>query len=310
MRYAILSMLLLVALNGCIQKELCYGDERATVGTTYVQFNWEESESSSPKGMRVLFYPTDGGAPLSENIAGSQGGYIDIPAGSYHMVCHNNDSESILWRGEDSLSTIEAYTRSSDLVENITSKLYTTSTDSMPMTLAPDQMWVDTLMEVTVTSDSAAYQEIHLYPSTTTPYISFEVSVIANSQNVSLIRATLSGIAGSHFVGIDSLSATSHLHPEDAELVAPDYDTIEGDFYCFGHSMNDSTTHYLTLHLWSSTSYVTRSYDVTEQLNTASDPYNIHLIIADSIDMADDSESGFQPSVEGWGESQEEEVWM
>ncbi len=304
-----LPLLLLPILFSCIQKELCYGDDSTVTGTTYVAFNWDKNSTTSPQGMRVLFYPVEGGAPIVEHITGSEGGYVDIPAGNYHMVCHNNDTESLLWRGEDDLSTIEAYTRSGELIESYTSSLYATDADSMSMTIPPDCMWVDTLMGVTVASDTAAYQEIQLYPNTTTPLISYEVSVVENGANISLIRATLSGIAGSHFIGIDSLDTTPYLHPEDGELVAPDYDTIEGEFYCFGHTLTDSTTHYLTLHLWTTSDYITRSYDVTEQLATASDPYRVHIVITDTID-AGSNESGFQPSVESWGESNEQDIWM
>lgn len=308
-------VLLILPLGGCIQKELCYGDS-TQLGATYVQFMWQEDASTElPAGMRVIFYPVEGGAPIVENITGNEGGYVDVPAGSYHMVCHNNDTEAILWRGEDSLATLEAYTRSTELLENIgtsTTSFTRISSDSMAMVLAPDCMWKDTLMAMTVASDTASYQEIQLYPTTSTPLITYEVSVIENSSKVSLIRATLSGIAGSHFIGIDSLAQEPHLHPEDGELLAPDYDTVVGEFYCFGHSYNDAIAHYLTLYLWGTSSYIMRSYDVTEQLDTAPDPYNVHIIISDTIDMAeaDDTESGFQPTVESWGESNDESVWM
>lgn len=69
---------------------------------------------SDPTGVRMHLYTLDDtGAPKSHNVYNFLGleGQADVFVGIHDLLFHNNDSEVLLFRSEDELSDIYAYTR-------------------------------------------------------------------------------------------------------------------------------------------------------------------------------------------------------
>ena len=68
----------------------------------------------APKSMRLHTYTHDANGELAahqiHNFAGQEG-RIQLTAGTYDFLFHNNDSEAILFQSEDEFSDIYAYTR-------------------------------------------------------------------------------------------------------------------------------------------------------------------------------------------------------
>ena len=99
--YALLAMILF----SCEHKELCF--HHPHVVTVRVDFDWKNAPQANPEGMCVFFYPEEGGAPIRFDFAGKDGGPVEIKVGRYRILCYNNDTESLLFRGMEGFDTHE-----------------------------------------------------------------------------------------------------------------------------------------------------------------------------------------------------------
>ena len=103
--YTLLTMILF----SCEHKELCF--HHPHVATVRVDFDWKNAPQANPEGMCVYFYPEEGGYPVRFDFAGKDGGPVEIKVGRYRILCYNNDTESLLFRGMEGFDTHEGYTR-------------------------------------------------------------------------------------------------------------------------------------------------------------------------------------------------------
>ena len=91
--YALLAMILF----SCEHKELCFHHPHMV--TLRVDFDWKNAPQADPEGMCVYFYPEEGESPIRFDFAGKDGGSVEIKEGRYRILCYNNDTESLLFRG-------------------------------------------------------------------------------------------------------------------------------------------------------------------------------------------------------------------
>lgn len=102
--FAILPIALLLA--ACTQKDLVYPGIDKKVE---VRFNWENAPDANPEGMSLIFYPADSESKLWRfEIAGREGGTIEIPQGNYHLLAVNNDVRNVEYLDTDNLYGISA----------------------------------------------------------------------------------------------------------------------------------------------------------------------------------------------------------
>ena len=81
---------LVAMLSGCRQKEL--ENPVGAICTVDVRFLWDTAPEAAPEGMTVLFYPLDAeGSFWRYDIAGRDGGQVEIESGAYTMIALNND---------------------------------------------------------------------------------------------------------------------------------------------------------------------------------------------------------------------------
>ena len=111
---------------------------------------------SQPKGVRMHVYTLDDqDVPKSHTIYNFNGleGQAEVFVGVHDLLFHNNDSEVLLFRSENDLSDIHAYTRvissglrSSLPVQTIAQKAMATKADDTgidePVTFMPDDLFV------------------------------------------------------------------------------------------------------------------------------------------------------------------------
>ena len=107
------TLCLLAALFGlfsCEHKELCYDHPHGAA--VRITFDWTAIGSHAlPEGMRVAFYPADGGGdPWLFACPGGRDRLVELPAGRYRVLCYNNDTEEIVWKNADGYDCLTADT--------------------------------------------------------------------------------------------------------------------------------------------------------------------------------------------------------
>lgn len=88
-----------------------YKDIECPAGPAGIEilFEWDRAPRAEVEGMTLLFYPTDGqGRIWRFEIAGRDGGRIEIPPGTYRMVSCNNDLPGVSVTGTAGASTVRA----------------------------------------------------------------------------------------------------------------------------------------------------------------------------------------------------------
>lgn len=90
MSCACILIMLAAMLSGCRQKEL--ESPVGAICTVDVRFLWDNAPEANPEGMTLLFYPHDtSGSFWRYDIAGKDGGQVEIESGTYTMIALNND---------------------------------------------------------------------------------------------------------------------------------------------------------------------------------------------------------------------------
>lgn len=74
-----------------------------------IRFEWENASNADVDGMTLFFYPVDGHSRIWRfDIAGRDGGRVEIPVGSYMMIACNNDLPGAAIEGTQSASVIHS----------------------------------------------------------------------------------------------------------------------------------------------------------------------------------------------------------
>ena len=91
---AAVGALALLAAAGCDHKHIvCPGDVPRSVS---VLFSWENAPAAAPAGMSLYFFPADGESKFWRfDIAGKEGGPVEIPTGRYRLIAVNNDLRGV-----------------------------------------------------------------------------------------------------------------------------------------------------------------------------------------------------------------------
>lgn len=87
------ALILLAA--GCSQKDIECGAAGERLVT--VRFHWDAAPEASPDGMTLYFYPRSAGGKIWRfDIAGRDGGQVELPVGSYSLLAFNNDLPGVV----------------------------------------------------------------------------------------------------------------------------------------------------------------------------------------------------------------------
>lgn len=103
----VLAICISILLPACEQKDLVrFSGEMCLVD---VRFLWDSAETASPEGMSLFFYPENkNGKFWRFDIAGKEGGLIEIEEGAYTMIAVNNDLSGITLEDMSVLSSAQA----------------------------------------------------------------------------------------------------------------------------------------------------------------------------------------------------------
>ena len=320
---SLIAPLLLLFCTSCTHKEFCIIHPHGT--SVKVEFNWEGAPEANPEGMCVYFYPIDEGEPLRYDFIGTTGGVINITVGRYMVICYNNDTEGVLFRGKNDFCCHEAYTRDGNIFESIYGNGYAPpqkrDTEPERVVICPDMMWGSIAEEVEITEGGISYickttkgegerfsntgHIITLYPTELTSIYTYEIRNVTNLKHATQMCATISGMSGGVNVSTQGLFRESVTLPLESSF--DKVSTISGRFITFGHNEENPDPHRMELYVWMDDGqkllYGTEGdrFDVTDQIHNAPNKRRVHIVI-DGLDLPQPIENGngYKPTVDDW----------
>ena len=327
--------LMMAFITSCEHKDLCYHHPHAV--KIKVQFDWTNAPDANPEGMCVFFHPIledgrdaeDLGSAVRFDFQGMKGGEVDLQVGRYRVICYNNDTEGVLFKGKEWFDTHQAYTREGHIFESIygNASQYAPraeGTEEERVVISPDMMWGSTAYDVEVTDEGLSYtcipfkdkdevrvealeHIITLYPGELICTYTYEIRNVNNLKSVTQMCASLSGMSGGLFFGNEELYKECVTLPVEANK--GDETTIVGRFLTFGHHPDNAQEHRMLLYVWldngDKVCYGQHSdkFNVTDQVHQAPDKRHVHLII-DGLDLPEviSNGSGYELEVDDWYE--------
>ncbi|MDE6469331.1 MAG: DUF5119 domain-containing protein [Muribaculaceae bacterium] len=105
-KFIAVTTLLVAALVSCAHKDI---ECPAAATGIEVLFEWNNAPDAHVDGMTLYFYPIDGAGKIWRfDIAGRDGGRVELPAGRYRMIACNNDLPGIRLEGSEKTSELTA----------------------------------------------------------------------------------------------------------------------------------------------------------------------------------------------------------
>lgn len=303
--------LVFFAATSCEHKDLCY--DHPHTADVRVVFDWKHAPSASPKSMSLYLFPAAGGTALRYDFTDLKGGTIRVPLGGYDALCLNSDTEKVSYANTGLKTAFEVTTGTADLLSGLAALGVRSEgvpradgTEAERVALSPDMLWSDHA-EGIVLIQTAATQTITLYPQQSVSTYTVEIRNAENLKYVSGISGSVSSLAGGLLpgVGADALTEECVTIPFEAMVEADANDektVVTGGLLTFGHCPSAENVHTLTVYaVLSDGSKWYYTYDVTDQIRTAPDQRNIHIVL-DGLPLPKPitNGGGFQPDVDEW----------
>lgn len=317
----------IATLTSCHHKELCLHHPHTI--SLRVEFDWRDAPDATAKGMCVSFYSLETGGRYRFDFNNTIGGEIQLRVGKYRAICHNNDTEAMLFYNADDFEAYGTYTRQSNVLEPIYGNTAnyapkSEGTEDERAVLTPDMMWGCCVFDIEVTDSGVEYicvpysqyvsrtapriamqdHTIILYPHELTCIYTYEVRNVKNLKYMSQMCGTLSGMSGMLTFFNEKLDDECITLP--FELFSDKVSTVTGRFYTFGHHEENEEPHKMTFYVVmdDGTKYCykdTESLDVTTQIHEAPNKRRVHIII-DGLDLPQPIENGhgFRPVIDDW----------
>ena len=307
---------LLVAFTSCHYKDLCYDHNHAEKSNLTLHLNLKldldvdldvsveaHTKIEIPTYLKVCFYDSLSGNLVKTELVGPYGGPLHIMPGNYNMVVYSFDTEWTWVRGENKVSTLEAYT--SDITEMKAPLLanFARAKENAPgpIIYTPDHLLVTRKMvEIPPYSTDSDYTvTITAAASTVVETYGFEVANITGIQYISSVEAFVTNQARSDFFGINKKNDEPATIYFPIEVHAGDT-TLHTTFNTFGKLPGESHSFLHIVMIDSEGNVYTVSEDISDQFNDAG-----HVIhISDSIDIPkpESASGGIAPTVDPWEE--------
>lgn len=322
----VLVLLLAGSFASCEYKDLCYQHPHWV--DIRVQFDWKNAPDANPEGMTVLFYNVDDPtvAPVRFDLPGREGGNVSLLPGRYRALAYNYDTESILYRNTEVVSTFEAFTRPSSINEG-THMTYgdlprDEGKDEESVILDPDMLWgaTSTVFEIEM-QDPVTYDYVK-EGETATTHNSYTVTLVPGPR-VCNVTVTVHDVVNmkysTNYAGVlstlspsvmmESAVSTAGSVTQAYTFTKIDAETLQAKFHIFGHCEHsgsvDPGTHILTVYsLLDDESKWYYTFDVTNQMHDAEknpDKYNVNIdVYGLPVPKPITNGSGLKPTVDNW----------
>lgn len=289
----------ILCLSSCEHKDLCYTHPHDAF--IRVDFCWDSvPETDRPEGMRVYFYKTlINNHPLMFDFPDGKGDFVSVTQDFYNLLCFNYDATDI------------SFTNTNDFWNMTAETALSYSPDGKPAKLTPSLLFGHFLADVDlkdIPEDST--RTVTFTPKRLVCRYSYEVRGINGTQNISDIRATLSGMSDALIIADDKLpdgrneSLIFRGSVKDQNIV--------GAFYTFGYCKADNVKQIFTLYIKNRQGKLfTIQQDVTDQVHAVpviGHLADVHLIINVDLDIPNDpggggdsgNGAGFDVDVDEW----------
>lgn len=294
--YALAISLLACLFAACEHKELCY--DHSHTADLQVVFDWRYAPEARPASMYLYLFPDQGGKPLLYEFTDREGGTATVPAGHYHALCLNSDTEFILYRNQDAYDRFEAYLTGGTFSRPVPRA---EGTDMQGIRSTPDRLWSDHSDLMEVVADLPG-QKLVLYPKLSVRRYTVEIRNVENLKYLTRgeIFGSLTSMSGGMLLNADQPTDETVTLPFD--MSSDGKSRIEAEFYTFGYPSASTETQYLMVYaILDDGQKYSFTYDVTSQIHEAPDPMNVHILL-DGLPLPKpiDNGSGFVPEVEEW----------
>ncbi|MCM1077520.1 MAG: DUF5119 domain-containing protein [Bacteroides sp.] len=293
-------MMTALAMTSCRHKEIaCPGGE---AGVITVKFIWDNAPEAAPDGMTLYFFSLeDGGRVWRYDIAGRDGGSVELPSGSYRLLAYNNDLPRISFSDINSYNTFTA------------NAAFSGSGTVYP----PGTLYVGTVEALTVTPCGVEYVTpdgdikqcnqglIRCYPRRLTVNYTIKVRGMKGLKHLRSASAKLSGLAPS--LGLVDDLPSGNAVSQIATLTPSTPDSLlTGQMSGFG-TAPDSSGNFLTVTIVRSDgkNYV-KTFDVTGQVVNSMNVKDV-LIVVEGFEIPDDvgpskpdTDVGIEVDIDGW----------
>ena len=168
--------------------------------------------------------------------------------------------------------------------------------------MQPDLLWCDCAEGIEL-ERGVSGQTVTLYPSQAVRSYMIEIRNAENLKYVKALSGSLSGMAGGLLLN-KKVPTSEAVTVPFAAATTQELTGITGGLLAFGPCSQTDGMHKLVIYAvlendekW----YYT--YDVTQQVREAPDPYNVHILL-DGLPLPKplDNGGGFRPGVDGWNE--------
>ncbi len=291
----------LFLLWGCHFKDIC--PECDTVNEVLIKFDWSKIDFV-PDGMTVLLYDTDGNLVETFSNVPSEGRIVKLKSGGYSAACYNNDTEYVQWRNLNNINTLEAYTTETDILadhsRNRSTRTSSYKVTNEKLTAMPDMLCGECLWDIDVMTKDDDVQVILFTPTLLVDVYIYEFTNISNTEHITNIRATLSGLNEGLYIADQQESTESCTMPFSGNVDETKENTITGTMVNFGFTKDKSNL--LTLYLWTKGNNIKSTWDVTKAVENAPDPHYVVIIIDTPIEVSPpiEGDDGINPEVNDW----------
>lgn len=271
----------------------------ATGAHRHVSYDWSLDSTAAPGGMRLWLYPKSwSGEPVPIDLAGRDGGEVEIPDGVYDIISYNNDSEWLLASGTETFEGHGLATPDADLLGPL--REIGRGPDGERVAATPDRAWSVAVRDVTVGGNDT----IRLTPKPLHCFYRFVFDGLDGLGIVSRASATISGMADG--VNPSGVTASAHCtHPLTA-YVDTAARAITGSFTCFGVTPDSSVHNCMALYIITTDGRRFKftagdNLEVTAQVRGAPDPRHVTIVVHGIKLPGPDGSSGtFEPVVDDW----------
>lgn len=301
-RMVLAAILVSLILQSCRHSAIICPEDGSRV--VNVKFMWDEAEDAMPDGMTLYFFPVNSDGRIWRfDIAGRDGGKVELPYGSYRLLAFNNDLPRIDYSDTDSYDGFTANARFA----------------GKTLVYAPGLLYVGTVDFVDVTVCGVEYSDhdgcdkncpqglIRCYPKLESTLYNVIVRDIDGMSIVRSASATIDGIASA--IKLVCNESTGYTVGEflSLETLRPQSEMC-GVTTGFG-SIEGETEYWLTVTVTRTDgkSFAKR-FDVSSQVLNSSNPRNVTIIVDglkipdDDLPPSSDEDVGIDVGIDGWHE--------
>lgn len=271
-----IAVCVVIAITGCRNKGL----EMPETTRLSLVFDWNKASGAEVDGMTVYFFPTDAESKLWRfDIAGRNGGDIEIPIGHYSVIAVNNDLPGIDFTNTTDYTTLTANPRQlvGDSISQSTGMLY--SAVSPLVDINYGSVSYKSFDDVLVKGHHAL---IKLTPDSMSTVYHISLDSVVGAERVRSAKACLSGVASSTVIATSTNS--SHTCAVETALKfkggRSDSGAFIGTVMALGTPKSENPQ--FTLKITVSTLHATysKNFDVTPQIKNYLRAKNVSIHIS------------------------------